>query len=740
MIIRVPILFFINLKYSTSKVSTMENQDITIQLAEDLGINHVAFEKITQTLGRKPNLLELQIYAVMWSETVSYKSSINWINILPNKGEHIISGATEANAGVVNLGDGDYCVFKMGTHNHPSGIDPYQGAATCVGDVCRDVASLGAKPNMLLNSLRFGESTLDRTKWLLKEVVKGIRDYSKVLYVENIGSEICYNSSYDTNPLVNVLVAGLVDKDKLIHKRKLSVGQALFIVGNSTGSEGVFGQNEDFSIPKGDPVLGNALIQAILQLNEDDILVRIENMDMAGIINSCAAISVQAETGLDIDMNKIPLQYEGMSIEQVLLSRTQERMMFVVNRDKIEQLNKVCEEWGIPCEEIGRITNNKTIRLFENSEIVAELLADDLVMGHGAPKLDLKYHNCQTSDGVNHLDIIPEPDNYWKVINKMVNNPNLVIKEYLQIHLEEDRDNSPSDAQVFALEDSEKKLCFTVSGNSVYALNNPKVGAQINVARAVRRIYCSGGKPLALNDCLNFGSPMEEDVYSQFVETVKGISEASKFFNTPVTGGNVSFYNESSVEGKRMAINPTPVVGMMGVISKKDNHMSYIYRNKGEMIFLIGKSRNDVSASEYLCSVYGKCNVGTPYFNMEEEKALNNVIEKLIDVKLICSAHSVERGGLFFNLLESSMPLSLGFDITSPAEIRLDAFLFGESQSCVVVTVSMENEDAFVDLMMESGISFSALGHVTKGELRIDDLSYGYIDEYKKLYQKKKVN
>ncbi|RUT77816.1 phosphoribosylformylglycinamidine synthase subunit PurL [Ancylomarina longa] len=718
----------------------MENQDIMIEQAEDLGINRAAFERISKNLGRDPNLLELQIYAVMWSETVSYKSSYNWINALPNKGKYIISGATESNAGVVDIGDGEYCVFKMGTHNHPSGIDPYQGAATCVGDVCRDVASLGAQPKMLLNSLRFGDSALDRTKWLLAEVVKGVQNYCNVLIMENIGSEICYNSSYDTNPLVNVMVAGLIKKDKLIYNRELSVGQAIFIVGNSTGSEGVFGQNEDFSIPKGDPVLGNALIQAIQQLNKDDILVRIENMDMAGIINSCAAISVHAKTGIDIDLNKIPLQQGGMTIEQVLLSRTQERMMFVVNGDKKEQLRSVCEEWGIPCEEIGRITNNKTIRFFEHAAIVAELVANDLVMGYGAPKLDLKYHNSSKSDGADYFDMIPEPDNYWKVINKMVNNPNLVIKEYLKIHLEENRNSSPSDAQVFALDANQKKLCFTISGNSVYVFNNPLIGAQINVARAVRRIYCSGGKPLALNDCLNFGSPLEEEVYYQFVETIKGIAEASKFFNTPVAGGNVSFYNESSVQGKRKAINPTPVIAMLGVIPKKENHMSYIYRNKGEMIFLIGESRNDISGSEYLCSVYNKCNVGTPYFNMEEEKVLNSIIENLIEKKLICSAHSVERGGLFFNLLESSMPLSLGFDITSPAEIRQDAFLFGESQGRVVVTVSMENEDAFVDVMMESGVPFSALGHVTKGELRIDDISYGFIDEYKELYQKKTVN
>jgi phosphoribosylformylglycinamidine synthase len=377
--------------------------------------------------------------------------------------------------------------------------------------------------------------------------------------------------------------------------------------------------------------------------------------------------------------------------------------------------------------------------MYENGSIVAEYVAEDMIMGEGAPNAQRKYHEIETSQDIDYLEYIQEPDNYWKVINKMVNNPNLVIKEYLQIHLDEERDKSPSDAHITSLESDGKQVCFAVSGNSVYTYNNPFIGGQINVARAVRRIVCSGGKPLAINDCLNFGSPLEVKVYSQFVETIKGIAKASKYFNTPVTGGNVSFYNESSVLGKRNPINPTPVIAMMGVIPKKENHMSYMFRNKGEMIFLLGKSRNDIAGSEYLCSFHGKCEVGVPYFNIEEEKALLNTVTKLIEQRLICSAHSVERGGLFFNLIESAMPLGLGFDITSPAEVRQDAFLFGEAQGRVVVSVSMENEDDFVDMMMESGIPFSTLGHITKGEIRIDDISYGFINEYKSLYQKKAV-
>ncbi|MDE5418873.1 phosphoribosylformylglycinamidine synthase subunit PurL [Labilibaculum sp. DW002] len=717
----------------------MVNQEVSVELAEDLGINQEAFEKITKNLGRKPNLLELQIYSVMWSENVSYKSSFNWINLLPNTGDKIISGARQSNAGVVDIGNDEYCVFKMGTHNHPSGIDPYQGAATCVGDVCRDVVSVGAKPALVLNSLRFGEASLDRTKWLMDEVVKGIKDYSSVLYMENMGGEVSFNSCYDTNPIVNVMVAGVVPKEKLLLNRKINPGQLILLAGNSTGAEGVYGAEENFSIPKGNPGVGNSLIDCILKLNEANAIVRVENLDMAGIVNSVASVSVHANSGIDVNLNKIPLNQTGLSIEQVLLSRTQERVILVIETENLTKVLDVFTKAHIACDEIGTVTERDTIRFMESSVVVAELHANDLIMGHGAPQLNRKHHSINADKQDNFLERFSEPDNYWKIINEMVNNPNLIIKEYLQLHQEEEAKNSPSDAQISTVNSNGKALCFTISGNSVYAFNDPNVGAQINVARAVRRIICSGGKPLAINDCLNFGSPLEEKVFSQFVETIKGISSASEFFKTPVVGGNVSFYNESSVLGKREAINPTPIIGMLGVIDPKVNHMSYIFRNKGDMIFLIGKSRNDISGSEYLCSIHEKCEVGVPHFDLDEEKNINSVVAKLIEQKLICSAHSVERGGLFFNLIESSMPLGLGFDITSPAEVRKDAFLFGESQGRIVVSVSMENEDDFVDLMMESGVPFSTLGHVTKRELRIDDISYGYVDEYKKLYQKKGI-
>ncbi len=713
----------------------MEKQNTFIQEAEGLGINKETYNQIAQNLGRNPNLLELKIYSVMWSENLSYKTSVSRIASLPRKGEHVICGALEANAGVIDLENGTCCVFKMGTHNHPSGIDPYQGAATCIGDVCRDIVSLGAKPHVIFKSLRFGNSELERTNWLKNEIMKGMKDYSNALYLEDMGTELFYHSSYNTNPIVNVLVAGFVSKEKLLVNKPLKEGQKIFIVGNNTSTEGLDKEYENALIPKGKPGLANLLTDAISELNEQEALVRVENLDMAGILSATANISANANTGIDVNLNKVALAKKDINSEDILLSRTQERYILVAQHDKTELIKETFLKQKINCEEIGILTNHHMLRFFANEEMIAEVPAKDLVMGFNAPCEEKKFHELSCKNDSFHIEDVEEPENYWKVIKELLQQPNLMIKEHLQRSVIENRDYSPSDALKVLLKEAKKEVCFTVSGNSVYASSNPEKGVWINMARAVRRIVCSGGSPLAINNCLNFGSPFNEEVYSQFVATTKGLKDSCSYFKTPVVGGNVSFFNESSELGKKQAIAPTPVIGMMGVFENTSNHMSYLFRNKGDMIFLIGKSRNDISGSEYLNSYHNIYPGGTPYFHAGEEITIHKIVKKLIQLKLISSAHSVERGGLFFNLIESAMPLSLGFDITSPAEIRLDAFLFGESQGRVVVSVSMDYESRFVDFMMESALPFSALGHITKGELRIDDISYGYIDEYKNRYK-----
>lgn len=711
----------------------MKNKENTLKITEDLEGYKDVLDSISLKLGRELNELELLVYSAMWAETISYKSSYQWVKSLPSDGDRVIVGAGVANSGAVDIGNDLCCVFKMGSHNHPSGIDPYEGAATCVGDVIRDVASLGAKPIISLNSFRFGNLNLDRTKWLMDEVKKGVYDYSSLQYVKNINSEIRFNSCYDCNPLVNVLVAGLVNKDHLIANKKINVGNAVFMVGNTTSDDGV-SIDKASAIAKSNPDLSSSIIKCILELTEEKALLHVENMDIAGLVSACSAIGAKTEFGLDIELNKIPLEKEKLSIDQILLSRTQERMMLVVDQANVEEVKNVFNRSEVLCTQIGSIVENKTLTFFDENDVVAEFFPEDLVMGHAAPQEKREYKPSEESQQRDFLETIAEPDDYWKLIRHMLKNKNIGAKSHIQLHNQVEEDHSPSDAIVL-YDKNANPLCFTISGNSNYCNSNTYVGTQINMAMAVRRITCSGGKAIAINDCLNFGSLLDEKVYAQLVESVEGLADACKFYNIPVLGGNVSFYNESTVEGHRIPIQPTPVIAMMGMLDSPQDHTSYIFRQKGDMIFLIGQSKNDIAGSQYLQCIRHGSPEGLPYFSLKEEKKVNDCVQKLIKQKLIVSAHSVDEGGLFFNLVSSAMPLGFGFDITSPAEVRKDAFLFGESQSRVVVSVSMENEDDFIDAMMEYGLSFSTLGHVTKGELRIDDIPFGFIDDYKTDFQ-----
>ncbi|WP_372639448.1 AIR synthase related protein [Ancylomarina sp.] len=712
----------------------MKNKANTLKVAEELEGYKDVLDSISMKLGRELNELELLIYSAMWAERISYKSSYQWIKSLPSEGDRVVVGAGVANSGAVDIGNDLCCVFKMGSHNHPSGIDPYEGAATCVGDIIRDVVSLGAKPIISLNSFRFGNQNLDRTQWLMEEVRKGVYDYSSLQYVKNINSEIRFNSCFNCNPLVNVLVAGLVHKDHLILNRDIRVGSAVFIVGNLTSNDGIAVDEKTGSVAKSNPDLSSSMIKTILELTEQNALLCVENMDIAGLVSACSSIGAKIEYGIDIELNKIPLAKDDLSVEEVMLSRTQERMMLVVDQTKIEDVRHFFNRSEVLCTQIGTIVENKTLTFFDDNDVVAEFFPKDLVMGCTAPQETRKYIPLTESNHRDLLETIPEPDDYWKLIKHLLKDKNIGVKSHIQLHNQIEENHSPSDAIVL-YDKNTNPLCFTISGNSNYCNSNAFVGTQINVAMALRRITCTGGKALAINDCLNFGSLLDEKIYAQLVESVTGLSEACQFYNIPVLGGNVSFYNESTIEGNRISIQPTPVIGMMGIIDYPQDHTSYIYRKKGDMIFLIGQSRNDIAGSQYLQCIRKGTPEGIPYFSLYEEKKVNDCIQKLIKQKLIVSAHSVDEGGLFFNLVSSAMPLGFGFDVTSPAEVRKDAFLFGESQSRVVVSVSMENEDDFIDAMMEYGVSFSTLGHVTKGELRIDDIPFGFIDDYKTDFQ-----
>ncbi len=729
------------------------NKEVTIDTAKELGLLPEEYEKIKTILGRNPNFTELSIYSVMWSEHASYKNSILWLKKLPRKGKVLLAEAGSENAGLVNLGNGLACAFKIESHNHPSAVEPYQGAATGVGGINRDIFTMGARPIAQLNSLRFGDLKLDRTKWLLKGVVKGIGDYGNSFGVPVVGGEVYFDECYNHNPLVNAMSVGIVETDKIISATAKGIGNPVYIVGSSTGKDGIHGatfasadlhENSADDIPSvqvGDPFMEKLLLEATLELNDKGLIVGMQDMGAAGIICSTSEMSARGNCGMRINLSKVPLRQQNMEAWEILLSESQERMLLVVKKGNEKKVEKILQKWDLHYAIIGEVIDEDKLYFYYKDELVAEVPASSLVLGGGAPVYKREYKKPAYFKKIKNFDAdkIPVPDNLIEVAKMICQIPTIASKRWIyeqydtMVRTNNMSTNMPSDAGIVNVKGTNLALALTVDCNSRYVYANPQEGAAMAVAEAARNIVCSGGIPIAITNCLNFGNPYNPEVYWQFVETIKGMSKACKKFDTPVTGGNVSFYNQTALGKKVEPVYPTPTIGMLGLLDKK-NQMSLAFERKGDMIYLIGKSTNDIASSQYLIHYHKVQYSPAPYFDLDEEYQMQKVVSTLIDKRLICSAHDVSEGGLFITLLESSMPNQLGFDITTDSEIREDAFLFGEGQGRVVVSVCPSREDDFVDFMMNQKVPFITLGHVTKGELRIDDVSYGFIKDYTLLY------
>lgn len=722
---------------------------------QELGILPEEYDKIVEYLGgREPNYTELSIYSVMWSEHASYKNSIRWIKTLPREGAHLLVGAGEENAGVVDVGEGWGCAFKIESHNHPCAVEPYQGAATGVGGINRDIFTMGARPVAQLNSLRFGDLRNARTRWLLDGVVRGIGDYGNAFGVAVAGGEVFFDSSYETNPLVNAMSVGLVRVGEMISAVARGEGNPVFIVGSSTGKDGIHGatfasanvtEESEKDIPSvqvGDPFAEKVLMEATLELAKTKALVGMQDMGAAGIICSTSEMSEKGGCGMRIDLDKVPKRQADMQPYEILLSESQERMLAVVKKGCEAEVQAIFAKWDISCVQIGEVTPGPDLEFYAGGALVARVPAASLVLGGGAPVYEREYVEPAYYEECKRFDIsmVPEPEDIVAVARKMTGLPNVASKRWVY----EQYDtmvgnynlsiNVPSDAGIVGIRGTSRALALTVDCNSRYVYADPCVGAMIAVAESARNVVCAGGRPVAITNCLNFGNPYDKEVYWQFVGAIKGMKEACEAFGTPVTGGNVSFYNQSTIGGEERAVLPTPVIGMLGVLEDSSKRMGLSFQHKGDMIYLLGESKDDISSSEYLVNCCGIKRSPAPYFNLSEECALQTVVGELITRELIESAHDVSLGGLFVTLLESSMQHELGFDITSDAEYRLDAFLFGEAQGRVVVSVSAEKESPFLDLMMERNVPMHALGHVTKSEMRVDDVSFGFVHDYKQLY------
>ncbi len=725
-----------------------------LETAENLGLLKEEYEKIIEILGKEPNFTELSIFSVMWSEHASYKNSIYWLKQLPRKGDHLLAEAGEENAGLVDLGNGLACAFKIESHNHPSAVEPYQGAATGVGGINRDIFTMGARPIAQLNSLRFGNLNLDKTKWLLKGVVKGIGDYGNSFGVPVVGGEVYFDETYNENPLVNAMSVGIVKPERVISAISKGKGNPVYIVGSRTGKDGIHGatfasadlsenSHEDLpAVQVGDPFQEKLLLEATMELSKTDAIVGMQDMGAAGIICSTSEMSEKGKHGMRIYLDKAPLRQENMEAWEILLSESQERMLIVAHKGKEKIIEDTFAKWDLQCTIIGEVIEEDTLEFFMHNELVAKVPASSLVLGGGAPIYKREYKEPAYLKNISeyNIDNIPEPENIQEIAMEILSLPSIASKKYIieqydtMVGTANMSTNFPTDAGIVNIKGSEKALALTTDCNSNYVYANPEIGAQIAVAEAARNIVCSGGKPIAISNCLNFGNPYNPEVFWQFVGTIKGMGKACEKFETPVTGGNVSFYNQTVMGGKTTPIKPTPVIGMLGIVEDKQHQTTLTFKNKGDLIFLIGRSQNDISQSEYLRNIVGVEHSPAPHFDLEEEYSIQQAVQKLIQNSLVCSAHDVSEGGIWVALLESSFNNKLGFDITTDAEVRQDAFLFGESQSRIIVSVRPSKQNHFMDLLLEMNVPFSVIGHVTKGEIRIDDISFGYITDLKNIY------
>ncbi|MCS7005401.1 MAG: phosphoribosylformylglycinamidine synthase subunit PurL [Cytophagales bacterium] len=723
------------------------------EIAQELGLLPEEFDEIKKHLGRIPNLVELNIYAVMWSEHCCYKNSIAWLKKLPKDSPRLLAKAGEENAGLVDIGDNLACSFKIESHNHPSAIEPFQGAATGVGGINRDIFTMGARPIAQLNSLRFGNPHSERTKRIMKGVVKGISHYGNAFGVPTVGGEVFFDERYEQNPLVNAFSAGIVKIGKTVSAISYGVGNPVMIIGAATGKDGIHGAtfaSDDLSedaekdlpaVQVGDPFLEKLLLEATLEIIESGCVIGMQDMGAAGIICSTSEMSAKGKHGMIIHLDQVPMRQPNMKAWEILLSESQERMLVVVKKGKEHIVKQICEKWDLLCAQIGEVTDTKRLQFYYHGELVADVPAESLVLGGGAPVYYREYKEPAYYQEFKKFDInqVAEPseEECIKIAEYLISHPNIASKAWVyeqydsMVGTANANSVEPCDASVVHVKGTNKFLVISLDCNARYVNADPEVGTQIAVAEAARNVTVSGGEPLAITNNLNFGNPYNPEVYWQFVGAIMGMKKACEKFQTPVTGGNVSFYNQSA-DGT--SVLPTPTIGMLGLMTGIENRISIPFKHRKDLIYLLGKPHNDIASSEYLYSYIGIKASPAPAFDLEYEYQLQQEFRRLASMRLFVSAHDVSDGGLWIALVESAIHYKFGFHIETPRHIRKDAFLFGESQSRIVVSILPENQELFEK---ECKVDFILLGEVTDSTgFVVDGIEYCYASKAKQLYEK----
>ena len=715
--------------------------EITLSTAQQLGLTPEEFRRIQEVLGRMPNFAELSIYAVMWSEHCSFKNSIKWLKTLPREGKRLIAKAGARGDKLVDIGDNLACAFKILSYNQPAANESFQYA----GGIHRKIFALGARPVASLNSICFGDPASNRMKQRIKGVLKEIADFSNSFDMPGAVGEVYFHERYHQNILVHTLSVGVVKTGQIVSAIAADSGDLVFLVGSPTGKEGIHdstftvadlngGSSEDLPAVQAGHALKKELMEALLEAAQASIMVGMQDLGEGGITAALAEMTARSDAGMRINLDRVPARQENSLPWEIFLSERPDGMLILGKAGQEEELSAVFEKWNLECVHIGEVTDTGLLEYFYQEEKIAEVPAGSLVPGSGAPVYDRDFARPAYLSQVSkfNLNQVKSPKSLKEAAVKLLTSPNLVSRRWLDeqygtmVHTE-----NLSDAVLIRIEDTKKGLLLAVNGNPGYVYADPYAGAMIAVARAARNIICSGAVPVAVTHSLNFGNPYDPEVYFQFVHVVKGTGDACRKFGTPVATGHVSFYNQYEQEKKTVPVIPTPVIGMLGLLENASHQMTLHFKNEGDLIYLLGNSYNDLGSSEYLRVVQGIQHSPAPVFDLHEEYELQNLIKTLISRQMLLSAHGISEGGLFTNLMESALTSGLGFNIETVETFRKECFLFGESQSRVVVTISPDKEDEMQNYLINNNVSFTKLGEVFGSEVIIDEENFGSVSQWK---------
>ncbi len=722
---------------------------VTAELVASHGLTPEEYQKIVKLLGREPNYTELGVFSVMWSEHCSYKSSRHYLKNLPTEGPCVLQGPGE-NAGVVDIGNGLAVAFKMESHNHPSFIEPYQGAATGVGGILRDIFTMGARPIASLNSLRFGSIDHPRTRYLLCGVVAGIGGYGNCIGVPTVGGECYFDACYNANILVNAFTLGIVKKKQIFTGVAKGAGNPVMYVGSKTGRDGIHGAtmaSESFSEEKeqrrptvqvGDPFTEKLLLEACLELMEKDFIVGIQDMGAAGLTSSSSEMAGRGGAGIELDLSAVPLREKGMTPYEILLSESQERMLLVARKGAEEEVKKIFDKWDLDAVAVGRVTDDQQFRALWQGQEVARIPIRALTKD--APAYQRAAARPGTQDHPQQLDLarIPEPTDLGATLKQMLGSPNIASKEWIYRQYDQFvRTNTVvacgADAAVIRIKGSDKGLALTVDGNSRYCYLDPFVGGVLAVAEAARNLACVGARPIGLTDCLNFGSPENPEVMWQFAQVIQGMRAACLALEVPVVSGNVSFYNETD----GVPIHPTPTIGMVGILEKVERAVTPWFKSAGDVVVLLGRTREELGGSEYLKWLHGLTRGTPPWIDLQLEHAVQRCCVEAIEQGILQSAHDVSDGGLAVALAECCIGAPekpLGVRIQANEMIRADALLFSESQSRIVVSLKEDGVGRLREIAGRHNVPMQTIGVVGGNRFIVQPLIQLPVEELKTIW------